>query len=726
MSSTVNKIVYGALEFTDDEIMDGEAYKVTSLLCDTLEIGTLTVTLYITDDAVGAALTGFKRNDKVQYFYRDVLRGTYYIESVQRTGRYTYSISANDGIALLEQSNHLGGIYTGQTVTEVVADICNIPYIIQSKFANIALYGWLPIATRRSNLAQVMFVIGANAKTDQNGVLRIEGLWDGVSSNIGQERIFLGDTVTYASKITEISVLEHQYIPSTEEITLFEGTTQAGDVIQFSEPAYDLVATGFTITSSGANYAVVTSGNGTLTGKKYAHTTRDVRAAVSEADVPNVVEVTEATLVSLTNSAAIADRLAKYYEQIESLGQDVIYAGEEPGDVVGFLHPYGEQTKGTVQSTIITMGGRLTANEQILIGYTPPQSSDVEYYDEFEVITADGDWTVPDGVTRLRAVLISGGTGGEAGYDGSGNTVGDFMDTTTGVSTNPRHNRYSVPALSGEGGAAGNPGSGGKVYQADIDVMPGQVIAAVIGKGGQGALIGQTETAGSAGSATTFGDLTSDDGASSADGFLELTTGVTYALPGNTGVAGGRGSGYQDSSGESPPVDGPTITVDGVEYKPGTQGAELNDEQTNYEAMAEGGYGGGAAYKANGGNGGDGIEADTSSSGDIYVEPGVGGAGADALAPPKKANYGSGGDGGNGGGGGGGGGLGRATARGDDYTFHNERSRGGPGGKGSAGGEGADGCIFLYYQRPESVDSGALVSSDGKYLLDSLGRYIVV
>lgn len=155
-------------------------------------------------------------------------------------------------------------------------------------------------------------------------------------------------------------------------------------------------------------------------------------------------------------------------------------------------------------------------------------------------------------------------------------------------------------------------------------------------------------------------------------------------------------------------------------------GAELNDERTNYEAMAEGGYGGGAAYKANGGNGGDGIEADTSSSGNIYVEPGVGGAGADALAPPKKANYGSGGDGGNGGGGGGGGGLGRATARGDDYTFHNERSRGGPGGKGSAGGEGADGCIFLYYQRPESVDSGALVSSDSKYLLDSLGRYIVV
>ena len=70
---------------------------------------------------------------------------------------------------------------------ELVAEICTIPYIIQSKFAGIKLYGWLPVATRRANLAQVLFAIGAHAKTDQNGVLRIESLWDGVSSSIPPE-----------------------------------------------------------------------------------------------------------------------------------------------------------------------------------------------------------------------------------------------------------------------------------------------------------------------------------------------------------------------------------------------------------------------------------------------------------------------------------------------------------------------------------------------------------
>ena len=55
-----------------------------------------------------------------------------------------------------------------------------------------------------SNLAQVLFAIGAHAKTDQNGVLRIESLWDGVSSSIPPDRIFWGDKVTYELSLIHI------------------------------------------------------------------------------------------------------------------------------------------------------------------------------------------------------------------------------------------------------------------------------------------------------------------------------------------------------------------------------------------------------------------------------------------------------------------------------------------------------------------------------------------
>ena len=418
MSATVNKLVYGDLTFTDDEIQDGEVYDAVALLSDALEIGTINVGLYIRDEETGAALTAFRRNEKLLYYYRDKLRGTYYIESIQRTGKYTYEISANNAVALLEQSNHLGGIYTGQTVDELVAEICTIPYIIQSKFAGIKLYGWLPVATRRANLAQVLFAIGAHAKTDQNGVLRIESLWDGVSNSIPPDRIFWGDKVTYESKVTEVSVLEHQYIKGTEEATLFEGVAEEGDIIQFEEPAYDLVASGFSVQSSGANYAVLSAGTGTLTGKKYVHMTRDLRVPVLEDDVDNVIEVKEATLVSLTNSAAVAQRLAGYYQYIEALDHEVVYGGERPGDVVAFEHPYGGESKGCIKDTAITMGGRLVASEQAVIGYVPPKFETEEVLDERVVLTGSGDYTVPEGVYTLTVVCIQAGTGAQAGFDG--------------------------------------------------------------------------------------------------------------------------------------------------------------------------------------------------------------------------------------------------------------------------------------------------------------------
>ena len=96
MSTTINRLVYGDLFFTDHEIQEGEIYETAALLSDALEIGTLQVELYLRDESKGAALTGFHRNDTLLYYHRDKLRGTYYIEQVERTGKFTYSVTASD------------------------------------------------------------------------------------------------------------------------------------------------------------------------------------------------------------------------------------------------------------------------------------------------------------------------------------------------------------------------------------------------------------------------------------------------------------------------------------------------------------------------------------------------------------------------------------------------------------------------------------------------------
>ena len=707
-----DRIEYAGLTFTDDEIVDGEAFRALSLTCDALEIGTFTVELYLTDPDAGAALAEFHRNAKLLYYHRDRLRGTYYVESVARTGKYTYEITANDALSLLDQSNHMGGIYTGQTVADVAAEICNIPYLIQSKLAGIKLYGWLPIASRRSNLAQVLFAVGGVAKVDQNGVLRLETLWNGACSNIPESRVFWGDKVNYASDVTEVSVLEHQYIAGTEEIKLFEGATVEGDVIQFSEPAHSLTAQGFSILEQGANYAKVSGGSGTLTGRKYIHTTRDVRVAVAEDEVPNVVTVTEATLVSLTNSAAVAQRLAAYYLQVESVDHEVVYGGESPGDVVTMAHPYGGATFACVYETAVSLGRSPTAAEKAVLGYAPPSREQTEILEERVVLTGAGRWTPPDGVDSVRVVLIGGGPGGQGGFNGED---GGASSLIVAVSEGMQGGSWSDPPKDpGEGGAGGQKGSGGKIFQTTIDVTPGTPIAFSCGIGGTGGAA--NGGAGGTGGDTTFGSLSSAQGGASDSGYTDPVTGEQYARPGADGTAGGKGgkggsAGNSGGKGEDVPPNTGGSGAGGYKETGSQGGGDLESQTT----QTSGGGGGGGAAK--GGNG----SAPVTPTGKTMN----GGAGGNATAPTGVTGYGTGGNGGHGGGGGGStGGISWSCTPG--YASCWITPTAGKGGTGSRGSDGAPGCIILYYSIPKKIVAGPVRDRMGRMVLDRLGRRIVV
>ena len=748
-----DRIEYAGLTFTDDEIVDGEAFRALSLTCDALEIGTFTVELYLTDPDAGAALSEFRRNAKLLYYHRDRLRGTYYVERVARTGMYTYEITANDALSLLDQSNHMGGIYTGQTVAQVAAEICNIPYLIQSKLAGSTLTGCLPFAGRRRNLAQVRCAVGGVAKVDQNGVLRLEALWNGACSNIPESRVFWGDTVNYAAKVTQVSVLEHQYIAGAEEITLFEGATVEGDVIQFSEPAHSLAAQGFSILEQGANYARVSGGSGTLTGLKYIHTTRDVRVAVAEDEVPNVVEVTEATLVSLTNSAAVTQRLADYYRQVESVEHEVIYGGESPGDVVTMAHPYGGATFACVYETAVTLGRSPTAAEKAVLGYAPPSTEQTGLLEERVVLTGAGSWTPPEGVDSVRAVLIGGGQNGE---DGASGTVGQTPQTgadsqqsseTVGpdstISSTARASTFGSPTA-GKGGAGGKGGLGGKVLQVELDVS-----GAIQYSCGAAAAYGGEN-------ATVFGPHSSETGSRSETGYVDPITGEFFARNGSDGIAGGDGgSPGQKGADAGSATGGNGATKSSSSRRDTDYDAYSTGVGVHYSLEASASWGSGAG---GGGAGGDGENGGTPYfSGDdfgasINKERGtasaytiVGGKGGDGKAGAPAGSYGSGGDGGSGGGGPGANSSATVSASVDTYWYKRSSSTevetfrikayayaaaysgGEPvAGVGGRGGVGMEGCIILYYSVPKKIASGPVVDRTGRMVLDRLGRRIVV
>lgn len=697
-----NLITYAGKQFSDDltatyRITSGDCLLEMSALSDSLAANSLTFDV----DSLDTTLTQYTRNDKMVYSYKGQQIGTFYVQSVERIGARLYRFSALSGVGLLMGKTHYGGLYSGETAAEVIADIVagtGVNVEIKTIFQEYQLYGWLPIATARDNLAQVLFAIGASLRTMANGTLRVTSLYGGVSWVRGAAQCYTGGSVDYGTPIARVIVTEHRWEQGTESTELFNGAANEGDIIRFDEPVHNLSASGFNILESNCNYAKVSAGTGTLTGTLYQHYMRDITQTVS--DSGDDITVSEAYLVSLVNSVGIAERLADYYSNRDVIQQDALWNGQQAGDVVRTAHPYGGTADIFLSSADLTMSGVLKSSEEGLAGYRPPNPESQTYYDYSEVLTGSGEWTVPDGVDNVTAVLIGPGTGGRGGSPGTSDgrygygSYQNNFDTTI---------YYLGGGIAGEGGAAGTPGSPGKVFQSTMDVAPGQKIAYNCPVGGAG---GAANSNGSAGQPTTFGTLSSASGSVLENGYTDPITQKVYAQPGKAGVKGGRGTGADSTSQNWELVQGENVVYNGVTYRPGSTGK-------SNAGNCSGGYGGGPAAGANGGNGKD---APTATSRRAQV--GNGGNGATPVTPPQNSQLGGGGHAGHGGGGAGGQGNGANSAA-------NYLVRGYPGsaGAGGRGGQGGNGCILLYYRKPQSIQSGRFKGRGGQ-LFFTKGRKI--
>ena len=762
---SLNTVKYKGELLAEDERIStdtpGVLGEYKELRADALEADTLDITVL----SESGTIRNFKKNDKVEYFRSGSRVGVYYLQSVTRVGPKLYTLSALSAVGLLIVRPHRGGIYTGQTVAEVVAEICgDIPVLVETVYRGIKLYGWLPIASARDSLVQVLFAIGAWLHTDENGTLRVQKLWDGTASIIGPGSVHAANIqVKYLDPVSSVAVTEHQYIAGTEDVTLFEGTAQQGDVIEFDEPAHSLTAEGFTVLESGANYAVLSAGTGKLIGKSYVHNRRVVTRTVTKGAAENVEEIADATLVSLVNSSAVAQRMAAYYACREQLTVDVNPAAEHAGHVVSLWNEWDkQQTLACIASRETKISGLLKSRTSALVGFLPPQPESSEYFDERVLLTGSGTWTVPEGVTTYTKVLIGGGQGGKhggKGEDGKQRTA----SWSEGMYTRYNWSGYLPGAIS-KGGVGGEGGFGGKVLIETVnDATPGESIAYSCGAAGAGATTDGAE--GANGTATTMGGSSSDSGSSSNIGYTDPVTGEVFAAKGDTGIAGGDSGGCSDVSAyPNPTVSGclyvgqgiaeatDVVDEDGKVWKSGAWPLYNSTQQiygTGNSASADGDLSHGAVEcsascsgpsgAAVGANGSDGsatnCKATAGKEGSptymyAYASPGYPVNGANAATAPKKPSaYGKGGRGGHGGGAGGCGGY-SATGKTTSSTMTQKtqaNTRGvGTGGLGSVGGEAGDGCIIIYYRKKKELQSGPLVTSNNLGLLDSLGRRMIV
>lgn len=247
----------------------------------------------------------FQRTLPFSIYRNEVLLGKFFVNtSTSNTDKTLFSVKVNDYISMLEGQTYLGGLYSGATVSSVVADILGtIPYTLDNTLGTKTISGYLPILNKREALRQVAFCINALVDTSRSDNIIIKPLPTTVSRTIPKSEIVSIET-TEENITTKIELETTSLVTKKrqEADDIFEGKLNGGTTsIIFDSPKFDLSITNGTISSSNLNYAIIT-GTGTtttLTGKDYqqaSSTSSKTNPYVVTTDVEKI-ETYESTLV---------------------------------------------------------------------------------------------------------------------------------------------------------------------------------------------------------------------------------------------------------------------------------------------------------------------------------------------------------------------------------------------------------------------------------------------
>ncbi|SHI24841.1 hypothetical protein SAMN02745823_03880, partial [Sporobacter termitidis DSM 10068] len=573
----MNKITCNGYVYTDEtadqdekDILAGSVFRGNSLNAEELTIDTFDATLNV-DDAllvdndgyelhtaddepilISNPISDYKYGDVIQYEHDGTTIIKAYLEKQpSRIGATKYDFPSFSAIGILDNRRHYGGMYSEVPAGTIIAELMgDIPYTIQPDVAASPVTNWLPVASCRENLHQVLFVIGAGVFKDDNGDIVIKFIEAAIPVAIDDDRIYIDGSIEPKTPCTRVDVTEHSWFVTPEDrtVTLLDTSLSVtSQAVLFDNPCHDLVASGLTIEESGVNYAIV-SGAGTLQGKEYTHTKTVLSFDTGIAGPENIVTVTNATLVSAFNSYNVALRVGQYYSEVATINAALVLGEERPALEVSFTNPFGEAETGYIKSLDIgNISATLKADAEIAKGFLPVGHGD--NYNNYVVLTDIGNWTIPEDVTRIRLIEVEPGAQGVSGENGKNGSTG----------------------APGAGGEPGEGGPGGRVLVMDLTVVPLSVKEY------------------SCGEHTIFDGISAETGHAYGSGYVEPKSGLILGRKGDTGeLAGGAGAG---SSGV-----GPNVTKNETTYHPGANGSPASLGGVT----AYGGYGGGAGSAGNG------------------------------------------------------------------------------------------------------------------------------
>lgn len=628
--------------------------------------------LNVENDPSAETLTDIEDGTPVWYYHDNKLVGKFYVSSIMRLAKNKFRIDCVSFIGRLDKMMHGGGLFLSTTFGTVLAHILAsglhgsgdpvVTYEVDDDVAALPVSGWLPYATKRENLYQLIFAYGVNIVKNPDGNPRFTFIYTAPDNPtiIGLDHLYSTGNVEYIKAYSGVNISEHTYTPLTdaESVVIFDNSTSGA--VTNKEVFFDhapiivntITASGsLTLISATENSAVV-SGIGKLSGIPYTHSTRIVSRSNRTGDTEKTIEVSECTMVSTINSENLLSRLFAFYcpeKHIKKITDSIVYGEERCGKAYGIVNPWGESETAFLAKMDINASSFNKADCEWYASYTPQGQQGLYTKVEKIQITIDpetgeeiveGDWTVPEGVTEFKVVMISGGTGGTSGWPGeNGQDASSYVEVTQ----DDELQSIYFGAEGGDGGLGGDGGQPGRVLVVNVeDVEPGDVFHWEIGRGGDGGdptgfipdtfeelkralqndepdheytddqirsmlLLEDTDWTGSPnpgedGTDTTFGEWSTADEEAyvPTNGYYDPIEAHYYALKGATGIRGGKGGSRQVVvAGDSRWItDGEDVVgEDGTVYHGGKTGRNMTTVEGLPEAKVifYGGNGAGAA-----------------------------------------------------------------------------------------------------------------------------------
>lgn len=346
----LTRIDYGIYrDFLGDEIKEINCLQEINAISESISINTMDFTVR-TKSSVPFDL---QKKQKLSLYFNGGLIGNFYLKNGARKSRTDYYMDTHDAIGLLDGNDFPGGIYTGQKVTDIIAQIFDgedFNYLLDDVFDGITLTGYIPYTTKRAALMQIAFAIGAVVDTSNyDGVV----IYPKQNEKTGDfEKVFEGLTLDHSDVVTGIRLTGHSYQRSEESEELYNDELSGTVQVTFSEAHHSLSISGGVISQSGDNYAIIkgTGGAVVLTGKKYHHYMFMIsRENPNIFFNKNIKEVKEATLINKENAQQALDRVYEYYQRAENVTCEVILEDKVIGQVVGIDTDYDGVKVGTIE-----------------------------------------------------------------------------------------------------------------------------------------------------------------------------------------------------------------------------------------------------------------------------------------------------------------------------------------------------------------------------------------